>query len=253
MDAHLPRLRDSLAAARRVVALTGAGISAESGVPTFRGAEGLWRTHRAADLATPEAFARDPALVWEFYNWRRGLISRVAPNPGHAALAELERRVPDFTLITQNIDGLHRQAGSGHVLEMHGNLWEVRCTRCHGLTTDRRVDLGTDPRCPSCGGLLRPHVVWFGESLDPAVLSQCFSAVRACDVMLVVGTSAVVYPAAALPAEARAAGAVVAEINLEPTPLSSVADICLFGKSGEILPRLLASWREDLSARSPRP
>jgi len=219
--------------------LTGAGISAESGVPTFRGADGLWKNHRATDLATPQAFAADPELVWEFYNWRRGLIGKVTFNAAHQALVTLEERVPAFTLITQNVDGLHLLAGSRNVLEIHGNLWKVRCTRCGRIRLDRNPDMGRRPVCEECGGLLRPHVVWFGESLDPDLLGRAVEAARISQVMLVIGTSAVVQPAASLALEAKAAGARVAEINLEPTGQSGTMDYALHGKAGEIVPRLV--------------
>ena len=225
--------------AKRVAALTGAGISAESGVPTFRGADGLWRNHDVMQLATPEAFSRDPKLVWEFYNWRRRLISGLTFNPAHIGLVELESRIPHFTLITQNVDGLHGKAGSRNLLEIHGNLWKVRCLQCHRVHLDESPDMGPLPRCESCGGLLRPHVVWFGESLDSDLLQRAVQAARTAEVMLVIGTSAVVQPAASLALEAKAAGAVVVEINLERTPHSDRLDFSLLGKAGEIVPRLV--------------
>jgi len=225
--------------AKRVAALTGAGISAESGVPTFRGADGLWRNHDVMQLATPEAFSRDPKLVWEFYNWRRRLISGLTFNPAHIGLVELESRIPHFTLITQNVDGLHGKAGSRNLLEIHGNLWKVRCLQCHRVHLDESPDMGPLPRCESCGGLLRPHVVWFGESLDSDLLQRAVQAARTAEVMLVIGTSAVVQPAASLALEAKAAGALVVEINLERTPHSDRLDFSLLGKAGEIVPRLV--------------
>jgi NAD-dependent deacetylase len=242
MDEKLEALREVLRKADRVAVLTGAGISAESGVPTFRGGGGLWRNYRATDLATPQAFSRDPGLVWEFYSWRRDLISKVTYNAAHKALVDLEGLVPHFTLITQNVDGLHLLAGSRNLLEIHGNLWKVRCTTCHEITLDRSADLGPLPKCRSCGGLLRPHVVWFGESLDPSLLSRAVDASRTCEVMLVIGTSAVVQPAASLALEARSGGAVLAEINLEQTPQSHLMDVALQGKAGDIVPRLVESW-----------
>ncbi len=239
MEETIRRLREEVARAGRVAVLTGAGISAESGVPTFRGAEGLWRNHRATDLATPRAFAADPELVWAFYNWRRDLIGKVTFNAAHAALVAMEERVPEFTLITQNVDGLHLLAGSRNLLEIHGNLWKVRCTRCGRVRLDRSPDMGTLPECDDCRGLLRPHVVWFGESLDPDLLGRAVEAVRSCRLMLVIGTSAVVQPAASLALEAKAAGAPVAGINLEPTGQSASMDYVLQGKAGEIVPRLV--------------
>ena len=219
--------------------LTGAGISAESGVPTFRGADGIWQNRRATDLATLEAFARDPELVWEFYNWRRGLLSKVSFNDGHKALVTLENLVQNFTLITQNVDGLHRLAGTRHLLEIHGNMWEVRCTKCGMLSMDQSPDMGPLPRCTRCDGLLRPNVVWFGESLDPDILNQAFEAARTCDVMLIVGTSGIVQPAASLSLHAKQEGATVAEINLEKTPQSEHMDFVFTGKAGEMLPILV--------------
>jgi NAD-dependent deacetylase len=236
------RAADALRGARRIVVLTGAGISAESGVPTFRGAEGLWRSFRAEDLATPEAFARDPKLVWEWYDWRRGLIAKVLPNAGHTVLARWEARFPDFTLITQNVDGLHPLAGSKVVLELHGDIWKTRCSAEGTIRANRDVPLSEiPPRCPACGGLVRPHIVWFGEALDPAVIQAAYAASRSSDVMVVVGTSAIVYPAAALPLAAAETGATIIEINPDPTPLTVQAHIAIRGKAGEILPMIDAA------------
>jgi NAD-dependent deacetylase len=242
MEQQIKALRAALTKAERVTALTGAGISAESGVPTFRGADGLWRNYNVMELATPTAFARNPELVWEFYNWRRNLITGLTFNPGHKALVDLEARVPHFTLITQNVDGLHLKAGSENLLEIHGNLWKVRCTKCHNISLNSSPNMGPLPKCQECGGLLRPHVVWFGESLDPALLNRAIEAARSCQVMLVIGTSAIVQPAASLAVEAKEAGAVLAEINLEETPNSGIMDFVLLGNSGEILPKLLERW-----------
>jgi len=230
---------EALRHSQRVAVLTGAGVSSESGIPTFRGTDGLWRSHQATELATPEAFARDPELVWEFYNWRRGLIGQKTCNPAHMALAQLENIIPQFTLITQNVDGLHFLAGSRHVLELHGNIWRVRCTRCRREAVDRSPDMGKRPICPACGGLLRPGVVWFGESLDPHILNQAATAAQGCQMMLVVGTSSVVQPAASLALTAKTRGATLAEINLERTPNSDRMDSVLLGKAGDILPRLV--------------
>ena len=228
--------------AQRVTVLTGAGISSESGVPTFRGADGLWRNYDVMQLATPEAFAKDPELVWEFYNWRRGLISTLTFNPAHAALVDLEAKVPQFTLITQNVDGFHLKAGSRNLLEIHGNLWKVRCTECHKILLDESPDMGPLPECGDCGGLLRPHVVWFGEPLDDSLLQRAIEASRNCQVMLVIGTSALVQPAASLAVEAKRGGAVVAEINIEQTPHSGFMDLVLLGKAGDIVPKLVENW-----------
>jgi NAD-dependent deacetylase len=239
MEETIEKVNEALARADRVAVLTGAGISAESGVPTFRGADGIWKNYQATELATPEAFSRDPELVWEFYNWRRALIGKVTFNAAHKALVTLEARVPHFTLITQNVDGLHLLAGSRNVLELHGNLWKVRCTKCGRVRLDRSPDMGRLPKCPDCGGLLRPHVVWFGESLDSEILHDAFEASRQSQLMLVIGTSALVQPAASLGVEARSAGAKVVEINLEPTGLSGSMDYALHGKAGEIVPLLV--------------
>jgi NAD-dependent deacetylase len=236
------RAAEALRGARRVVVLTGAGISAESGVPTFRGADGLWRSFRAEDLATPEAFARDPRLVWEWYDWRRGLIAKVRPNPGHDVLARWEARFPGLVLITQNVDGLHPLAGSTAVLELHGDIWKTRCPAEGTVRENRDVPLPEiPPRCPACGGLVRPYIVWFGESLDPAVIQAAYAASRASDVMVVVGTSSIVYPAAALPLAAAEGGAAIIEINPEPTPLTEAARISIRGKAGEVLPMIDAA------------
>jgi len=228
-----------LARARSIAVLTGAGISAESGVPTFRGPGGLWRDYRPEDLATPEAFAADPALVWEWYAWRRGLVAAARPNPGHEALAELERRAPEVTLVTQNVDGLHALAGSRAVVEIHGSLWRSRCLGCGRVREDRAAPDRIPPFCP-CGGLLRPDVVWFGEALQEDLLERAIAAVEACDLMLVVGTSGVVQPAASFADAVLSRGAAVVEINLDPTPLSGRATVALRGRSGEILPELIS-------------
>lgn len=223
----------------RVAVLTGAGISAESGVPTFRGPDGLWRQFRAEDLATPEAFDRNPQLVWEWYDWRRQKIKNVAPNPAHFTLAKWERIFPSFTLITQNIDGLHEIAGSTRLLELHGNIWKVRCLTEGVVRENKEVPLAQiPPVCPSCGSLLRPHVVWFGEPLPSDILEAAYEASRLCRLMLVVGTSAVVHPAASLPLVASQNGATIVEINPEPTPVTAYADFFLQGKAGELLPQL---------------
>lgn len=231
-------IRERLATSERAVVLTGAGISAESGVPTFRGEGGLWRQFRAMDLATPEAFERDPKLVWEFYNWRRELLAPLTPNAAHLALASLEARMPHFTLITQNIDGLHQKAGSRNMLELHGNIWRVRCTGCGRLTEDLRVPLPPLPTCTDCGALLRPHVVWFGETLDTNILNSAYEAIQNCRIMLVIGTSGTVQPAASMGFHARSKGALVAEINLEPTPYTDAYDVSIAGKAGDIVPLL---------------
>lgn len=225
--------------AQRVAVLTGAGVSAESGVPTFRGEEGLWKKFRPEELANFDAFMRNPELVWEWYFWRRKLIAEVQPNPGHFVLARMETHYPAFWLITQNVDGLHRRAGSQNILELHGNIMRSRCLGC-GKTSDA-VEMkatGELPRC-SCDALMRPDVVWFGEMLPEDVLEEAFQAAAGCDLFFSVGTSALVQPAASLPMVAKRAGAFVVEVNAEPTVISGSVDVSLVGKSGEILPDLL--------------
>ena len=240
LDDQIRLARTHLASARSIAVLTGAGISADSGVPTFRGVDGLWRTYRAEDLATPEAFERDPRIVWEWYNWRRELIATKSPNPAHVALAELEQRANlRMWLITQNVDGLHRAAGSRRLSEIHGNIWLVRCTDCGVVAEDRRVPIPILPTCDSCGAVLRPHIVWFGESLDPVELRHCDEALRSCDLLLVIGTSGVVYPAAGFASVAKQAGAIVVEINLDETPQSNLVDLVLRGRAKDLVPQLL--------------
>ncbi len=235
----------ALSSSRSVAVLTGAGVSAESGVPTFRGAGGLWRNHQATALATPEAFQSDPRLVWEFYNYRREMLAPLKPNPGHFAIAALEERAPEFTLITQNIDNLHRVAGTRNLIELHGNIWRVRCAdpACGGAAEPRESrEVPVDPippLCGECGGYLRPHVVWFGEMLDPANLRAAMEAVRECDFFIVAGTSALVQPAAGMPLLARRAGAFVLEINPDPAELSGALNESVPAPSGEALPRLV--------------
>lgn len=238
-DPKIKEARDRLTHARSVAVLTGAGISADSGVPTFRGTDGLWRNFRAEDLATPEAFERDPRLVWEWYDWRRTLLASIKPNAAHEALATLEARQDRFHLITQNVDGLHHLAGSRRVLELHGDIWKVRCVRCRRVADNRDVPLALLPQCDSCDGLLRPHIVWFGEALDHKVLEASLSAVESCDILLIVGTSGLVYPAAMLMPTAKANGAVVMEVNLDATPYSAHADFSFQGRAKDIVPLLL--------------
>lgn len=231
---------------RPVVVLTGAGVSAESGIPTFRGAGGLWRQHRATDLATPQAFHRDPELVWEFYNWRREIIAACEPNAAHCTIVAMEQALPDFTLVTQNIDGLHQRAGSRNVVALHGSIWRVRCTGCAYSGEDHRVPLPEiPPRCAQCASLLRPDVVWFGESLPEDVLQAAWIASERAALMVVVGTSALVQPAASLPLLAKQNGAMLVEINPDDTPLSAYADATLRGPAGALVP----DWWRDFETR----
>jgi NAD-dependent deacetylase len=234
----------ALRAARFVAVLTGAGISAESGVPTFRDAQtGLWARYRPEDLATAAAFARDPKMVWEWYEWRRQLIAKAQPNAGHRALVDIERRAHAFALITQNVDGLHRKAGSRNVFELHGNIQRNKCFECTAPVERWAKDGAVPPRCPSCGGRVRPDVVWFGEMLPEEDLREAFAASERCDVFLCVGTSTVVEPAASLPFAALNRGATVIEVNPQSTPLTPRATCALTGASGIVLPQLVsAAW-----------
>ncbi len=237
----LTTARQWLAAAHSVAVLTGAGISAESGLPTFRGPDGLWRNHRPEQLATPEAFQRDPLTVWEWYDWRRSVHAGKEPNAGHHALAALERAKNEFLLITQNVDSLHERAGSRAVVHLHGSLWRVRCLECGREEPNEQVPLAPlPPRC-ACGGMQRPAVVWFGERLPERELTAAVNAARQVEVLLVVGTSSLVYPAAALPHVALESGARIIEINPEPTDLTTHAHASLRGLAGEILPKLIAA------------
>jgi len=228
----------------RVVALTGAGVSQESGLRTFRDAQtGLWSQYKPTELASPEAYERDPKLVWDWYAWRREAIKGVRPNPGHYALVDMAHRIPDFSLITQNVDGLHRMAGSPKIIELHGNIQRVKCSSCGRQAGAWDEADGEVPHCKTCDGLLRPDVVWFGESLPRVELESAVEAARACQVFFSIGTSGVVQPAASLAYAAHNRGAVVVEVNAEPTPLTVKVDFALHGKSGEILPALVeAVW-----------
>jgi len=228
-----------LAETKFLLVVTGAGISNESGIPTFRGNDGLWKHYRAEELATPWAFERDPETVWRWYDWRRGIIGKAEPNPGHIAIKELEDKLEHFLLITQNVDGLHGRSGVRKMVEIHGNLWRVRCMK-EG-TTSMLMDVPLSeipPRC-KCGALLRPDVVWFGESIPTLALEQSFRALEMCDTLIVAGTSGAVYPVASFPETVKSNGGFVIEINTEATPVSSIADISLCGRSGEILPALV--------------
>ncbi len=239
------RLRELFRTSGEIAALTGAGMSAESGVPTFRGEEGLWKKFKPEELATFDAFMRNPELVWEWYLHRKRVIADIKPNDGHRALAEMEKIFPRMTVITQNIDNLHRRAGSANVIELHGNIERNYCISC-GTFADNAEVLAAKglPRCRSCNGLLRPDVVWFGEELPAIEWNAALKVVRRADVCLVIGTSAIVYPAASLPYAAMEAGAYIVEVNTERTELTSRADEVFSGKAGEILPRLLAEARQ---------
>ncbi len=241
-------LRERFREAWAVVVLTGAGISAESGVPTFRGGGGaaVWKGLPVEKIATPEMLASDPVTFWQWYAYRREVIHRAEPNAAHRAIAQWERHFEHFTVVTQNVDGLHQRAGSRHVLELHGSLWRVRCTQCGARSEEHRVPLPEiPPRCASCGGILRPDVVLFGEAVSEEIFSAAVAAVATCDLLLVVGTSAVVYPAASLPILAKQGHAFVIEVNPEATPVTEMADVTILGRAGEILPRLSPEGNGD--------
>lgn len=264
--------REHFSNAKHIVVLTGAGVSAESGVPTFRGAGGFWRKWQAQQLATPEAFARDPSLVWEFYHHRREVMNSKEPNKAHIAIAECEKRLAGqnrrVIVITQNIDELHRRAGTNNILELHGSLFKVRCTKCEEVTVNRdspicaalagkgepnpeakdaAIPVEKLPRCKkeSCKGLLRPHVVWFGESLDQAVLESAYKELEECDLCLVVGTSSVVYPAAMFAPSVASRGVPVAEINMEETDVTAGLGFHFQGPAGSIVPEALAKHESE--------
>jgi NAD-dependent deacetylase len=240
MPADIERARAVVREARSIAVLTGAGISAESGIPTFRSNGGYWRTRRFEDLATPEGFARDPKLVWEWYEERRRAIARAKPNAGHLALVEIERHAPRFTLITQNVDGLHDAAGSRNTIKLHGDIWMVRCVACGDERNDRSELDDLPPPC-ACGGMLRPGVVWFGEALPEGAMEGAEAAVKDADVVIVAGTSARVYPAAGLIPYAIERGSTVIEINPEKTDFSEAVAFPIAGRAAEILPRLAES------------
>lgn len=233
---------EALKNSTKVAVLTGAGVSAESGVPTFRGAEGLWKKYNPMELATFEAFNANPQLVWEWYSYRRDIIRKIKPNPGHYALAEMAKLYDDFTLITQNVDRLHRAAGSEDVLELHGNIHRNRCLDCGNIDYTEEFE-EIPPRC-SCGGRLRPDVVWFGEMLPAGVIEDSMAAAHRAELFFTIGTSGAVQPAASLPMVARKNGALVVEVNLEPSEVSFICDIKYHGKSGEILPQIVAKIME---------
>jgi NAD-dependent deacetylase len=232
--------------AQSIAVLTGAGISAESGIPTFREVgTGLWAQYNPEELATPEAFRTNPELVWDWYSWRRELISQSVPNPGHEALVKLESFLSsqsrDFTLITQNVDGLHQRAGSRNIIELHGNIMRTKCIGCDVKAVDDLLSLqGGTPRCYHCNGFLRPDVVWFGENLPKNVLDTAWNVANRCEIFMSIGTSGIVQPAASLPLIALKNEAVVVEINPNPTPLSPIANHSLQGQAGVLLPELIS-------------
>ncbi len=242
-DREIPsQLIEILRSSQRVAVLTGAGISAESGIPTFRQAQsGLWAQYDPAELATHHAFERNPRLVWEWYTWRRNLISKATPNPGHRALVELETLFPEFTLITQNVDGFHRLAGSMNVIELHGNIFRTKCSREGGIVPEWPETTEIPPHCPHCNGLLRPDVVWFGESLPAEALNTAYQAMNSCQVLFSIGTSSLIEPAASLPYVALNNDVTVVEINPLNTPLTPIVNFSLPHAAGEILPRLVSA------------
>lgn len=250
MPAFSETLVEKLARAERVAVLTGAGISAESGVPTFRDPGGLWQKFRPEELANIDAFLRNPTLVQSWYAHRRKIVEDVAPNPGHDALAALERLVPEFLLATQNVDGLHQRAGSERVVELHGAITRSYCVDCGEPAGDGdlgAIERGLEARCADCGGLLRPDVTWFGEMLPGGAMEAAAEAAATADVFLSVGTSAVVYPAAGLPLVAKDSGAYVAEVNVERSAIAHALDEVVLGRAGEVLPALVEAVRRHLS------
>ncbi len=238
----IARAIEILRRSKSLFVLTGAGISAESGIPTFRGSDGLWKSFSATDLATPEAFEKNPQLVWEWYHWRQEIIKQAKPNPAHYSLAHLEKKFDEFLLLTQNVDNLHKRAGSQNVLELHGNIFRARCLSCgtiidHKIRQEEKAD--NQPKC-NCGGLLRPDVVWFGEQIPQDIWQQSLEFLSNADVAIVSGTSGIVWPAAAIPEIAKRSGVRTIEINLEPTPISDIVDVSILGKAGEILPQVVS-------------
>ncbi len=246
-DPRLAELASRFRSGVRITVLTGAGVSAASGVPTFRGPNGLWKNFKPESLATPEAFQRDPKLIWEWYDWRRRILSTKKPNRAHEVLAAWSRRYPNFTLITQNVDGLHERAGSQNVIRFHGSIWEVLCYNGCEESPPRWWDetipfSEIPPKCPHCGGLIRPGVVWFGEGIDPVILQRSDAALD-CDMFFTIGTSSLVYPAAALVHEAKRRGAFTVEMNIEQTPASDLLDAAFQGAAEEILDQLESAIR----------
>jgi NAD-dependent deacetylase len=244
-------LLQRLAAAKSVTVLTGAGVSAESGVPTFRDAQtGLWAKFRPEELATPRAFQRNPRLVWEWYEWRRKLVTDAKPNPAHLALVEMQDLFLRFHLITQNVDGLHQRAGSRNAIELHGNITRTKCSEEGTIVLTWKDTGDVPPKCSVCGGLLRPDVVWFEEPMPESEMRQAMTASTHCDFFFSIGTSTVVYPAAALPLEAVQSGATVVEINPQPTPFTARASFALAGAAGVVLPVLVEALKALRASRN---
>ncbi len=232
------RLIGLLREVKSVVVVTGSGVSAESGIPTFRGEDGLWRQYRAEELATAGAFLADPTLVWEWYDSRRELIAKAEPNPAHDVVARMEKHFPSFLLVTQNVDGLHRKAGNDKIVEIHGNIWRVRCMEEHKEFYLHEVPLKAIPPKCDCGALLRPAVVWFGESLPVEGMNKALEYIKKCEALITVGTSGLVHPVASFPMLARSVGGTVIEINKDETPNTAISDFSIRGLAGEILPEL---------------
>lgn len=237
MIEHIEEIIEKSRKAKRVAILTGAGVSAESGIPTFRGAGGYWKEYRAEELATPEAFAKNPVLVWEWYNMRRGVCANAKPNPAHTTIAEMEKYYSEFFLITQNVDGLHKRAGSTKLVQIHGDIFTARCTECKHIYELWDVPLQEiPPKCPKCKGQARPHIVWFGETYFPGILEGCYSYLSECDLIWIIGTSGLVGTPVYLAAHAIRSGAYSIEINPEKSSITDSVDRWIQGKAGEILP-----------------
>lgn len=238
-------ISDIFRSAKHVVVLTGAGISVEGGVPTFRGKGGLWDKYDVDEYATAEALANRPENVWEMHHELRKTVAECKPNPAHYTIAKMEEYFSDFKVVTQNVDNYHQDAGSTDVIELHGNIWKDKCMDEGKVTVNKKLPIKElPPKCDSCGAMLRPDVVFFGEALDPEVLSKAIQAAEFCDLMFVIGTSAVVQPAASLPFIAKQHNAVVVEVNIEATSVSFIADRSYYGKAGEVLPKL---WDDFLN------
>ncbi|MCB1143584.1 MAG: NAD-dependent deacylase [Leptospiraceae bacterium] len=235
----IEKAKEILKNSKNVAVLTGAGISAESGIPTFRGEGGYWRNYRSEDLATPEAFSRDPQLVWSWYEMRRGVCLNAQPNPGHKIIAEMENYYPEFLVITQNVDGLHARAGNKKLLQIHGDIFTSRCTDCMTIEHFDEHPLSTNPPlCPSCGGLLRPHIVWFGEAYFPGMIDKCLNFLKSVDTICIIGTSGQVSVPVQLAEYAISQGAKSIEINPSTSTLTELVDIALQAPAGEILPKI---------------